>query len=371
MAKRLTITPDMGAKIAKAAGVEKIDTSHFAAFEAVAFNTEPVDKAGTIFDKSVATKATLQEMADVIARGESVPLQVMHRPGLPVGKLFDAQVVVSPATGKPELRAQFYIDNRAHPELVLGIDNGTIDEVSIGARPKSLNCSECAFDYMAEGNDFAFFTRTCADGHVLGVNGVHVKFNGLNRWYETSLVSKGAAKSPKIVSPAKALLGDEEYTRLAASGVSPDAYLFFGSATIRKDHTKMDFKELEATITAKVTAETALKAKTDECVALTAQVTELTAKVAKLEGEAGTGVAEVQAKLDGVKPVTDFVTEAAKAALVATGRPESELPADLGAQITLIKATSNALHQLPLGGRSKTPETQETKADFSGFKTRK
>jgi hypothetical protein len=301
--KQVPVTDAILEQIKKVADAE-FSAEDIVVYEAVVFNTMPLNKRGSIFEGARATRSLLVEMVEALNSGaESVPLHTLHRQGseIPVGKVFQA-TVHDTQMGEAEIHALFYLP-RSSADLVEKIDLGILDEVSVGLKSKHLFCSECGFDYFGEEADFFhLWDRTCENGHTVGVDGVHTRLVGMDKWMELSLVSRGAAEKPKILSRAKSLLPKETQERLAASGFVPEATVLFASPTKLKEEAPMadeDKKALTAAdldhITSKldqlvelltpkeeeeITAE--VEAEESELDALKAQITELQSKVEEL-----------------------------------------------------------------------------------------
>lgn len=259
MAKRLQITTKIKDAIIRSTGDAEFNFAGVSVFETACFNTLPVNQRG-LFKGARATEAYLQQMADYVnAEGGYVPLHTLHAQGyeLPVGRTFAAEVVKG-ENGLPELHALFYVGNDQKTptgaSLADSVDNGTIDEVSVGITHQHLNCSVCGFDYL--GTDATadnIYGHVCNEGHEIGVDGTHLVMGSLARWMEMSLVSLGAAKNPKILSRTKALMGAEQYATLSASGISPEATVLFASHPITKPKQEKPKMELEKLVTMNAT----------------------------------------------------------------------------------------------------------------------
>lgn len=381
MAKQIDITPRIADLIARAAGTE-VDTSKVAAYEAVLLNTLPLNKRGTLFDRARHSVGALREMVQLFASGVSIPMHTRHLQGIemPVGKLFHVELFEDTANDYAELRGLFYLPKEQEADLVAKIDAGVIDEVSVGVLHSHVLCSECGFDFFGEEATFEhIWTRTCANEHKIGENGVHVRLTGIENWYETSLVSRGAAQKPKIVSGSKSLLANsDQVKRLAAAGIPADVAVFFGSASHREPkmpgETKLD---LSAIVSDLATARADLKLAEAKVADLTAQldaankrVKELEEKVANLEGKTDS---KLKAEFDAVKKTLDtvsvFIADNAKLALGVAGL--TELPKTVEEQIEVIKKATANLSHLPIGGKAAPAEKQEQPItlDVTAFKT--
>lgn len=242
--KKLDITPSMLTHLKRVN--PDVDTTKISVYEATAINTLPVSKRGSLFDGARFTESTMGEFVNYLLTGGNVPMHQIHDQSysLPVGKVFFAEQ--NSNSGVAEVRILFYVDN-SEDKLIAKLESSTIDEVSIGAESKHMLCSECGFDYKgSEATSENFWNQTCNEGHTIGVEGVHLMLSGLESWHETSLVSRGAARNAKIVGRAKSLLGEADYNRLAASGISPDAKILFATATAnpKSPEKTMDLEKL-------------------------------------------------------------------------------------------------------------------------------
>lgn len=369
MGKKIEITPAIQAKIIRSTGDPEYDFSKISVFEATALNTLPVSKRG-LFNGAVAPEMTLMQMANYVSKDhkESVPMHIIHETDvLPVGRVFDAQVLPD-ENGVPSLQALFFIGNE-HQNIVAGVDNGSIDEVSVGVRSQHLNCSQCGWDFLgAESTMDNIWEARCANDHVMGENGAHVILNGLERWMELSLVPLGAGKNPKILSRTKSLLGNSSYEKLAASGIAPEVTTFFASHKQKsptQSEPNMDLKEavtLNAELSGKLSvAEYKATAAETKVTALTTENTELKAKVADLEAkkadpeELKTVKASLETAQTSLKASTEYVRKEADRLCVVLGvdkLPETATFAELTASID--------------GNRAKVKETFEKKEVTDG-----
>jgi hypothetical protein len=364
--KRLQLTPELIAKIKAAVG-EDVDPSNFAVFENVSLNTLPLPgKQGGLFENARVSALTLKQMADAInAQDGSLPLMLLHdMDAMPVGRVFEGATGMNP-TGDAELRTLFYVDP-TEEKLAAKVDNGTIDEVSVQFLASEILCSECSFDYRGEDASFEnLLTRTCANGHTVGEDGVHVRLVGLAAFTELSLVPRGAANKPKIVGKSQSKLA-APLQRLAAKGFEVSE--LFCAASLGEVNVDL----------------TALLARNEEIVTenvtLKAQVTSLTGErdtaTAALEaangtiGERDTRIAELETELaaanevDGAAAAAErdeaktFLAEIFNKLAVAAGEENIQAPetiADLKAGIEQRQAKLSAI--LPVGGAAASTQT--------------
>jgi len=180
--KQVEITADILAQIERVTSTS-IDANSIVVFEAAAASTRPISKEGSVYDGARMTRAMLQDMADAVNSGEeSVPLHTLHMQGneIPKGRVFSASLF-DEIDGSTTLRAMFYLP-LSERELIQKINLSILDEVSVGTKSKQALCSKCGFDYFGAESDFSnFWDRTCDNGHIIGVDGTHLKLDGLDK----------------------------------------------------------------------------------------------------------------------------------------------------------------------------------------------
>lgn len=202
-------------------------------FEATVMSTMPITKPGSLFHGAKASRSLFSAMAESVnTKAQSVPLHTLHQQSfeLPIGRVFHANVE-DRADGQSELRARFYLA-KSEAQMIEKINLGILDETSVGVTSEQMLCSKCGFDYRGEDAGFEnFFDQTCNNGHTIGEDGTHLVLQGLDRWMELSLVSRGASHKAKIHGRARSLMPKEQQDRLAASGENPEAVTLFTSAT--------------------------------------------------------------------------------------------------------------------------------------------
>jgi hypothetical protein len=341
------------------------DLDTIVVFEATVLSTRPLSKDGTIWENATITRATLGEMAGILAEGTQVPLHTLHMQGeeLPVGRFFYAEAF-DLNDGHSELRALFYLP-KTETKLIADIEAGVIQALSVGISTKTLLCSECGFDYLSADADYInLIERTCDKGHEIGKDGIHAVGAGLKRWRETSLVSIGASKDAAIHSRSKTRLSPAQQHRLAASEGSKDITLV---ATIQSskeiDMTLAEFTvELTASNSAKVTAEAAtevatagLTAATETIVGLQAQIADLTTQLAAADNaeqlalliaERDTAVASAAVAVEAAASPLVFLQDQAVKALIASGQKSPGAPETIAECIAAIESSSTNLVNL-------------------------
>lgn len=384
--KQLRMTPELGALIKSRVG-EDVDPENLAVFEAIALNTKPLPgKDGTIFEDAVVKPVTLAQMVDYITGGNHLPLVADHELfGAPKGRFFDARLFSEDnSLDELEMRALIYLD-KTEQETIDKLDAGSLDEVSVAFLSSAFLCSECGWDYFSQGTPENIATRTCANGHTIGEDGVHAELVGLNQFIELSLVARGAADKPKIVGQSQSKLAPEAAYRLAANGFEVKDLVLKASMGKEEDMdtTKLvaDFAEATASNAVLTANNTRLEG---SVTALTSERDTATARVTELEGELAAAKdakpEDYEAALSTNVEAVTFLQEQLNNLRVAKGEAKLEgdaLPkeiADLKSQITEVTGQLTAI--LPVGGltegASKGDDAEAKLAyDASAFSTRK
>lgn len=370
--KRLALTPELTQRIKGAVG-EDVDPSGFAVFEAIAVNTHPLPgKDGTIFEKARLSSLTIRQMADSINGGNHLPLIANHdSEDIPKGRVFYAEPHVD-ASGEDELRVLFYLDS-TEADTATKLDQGSLDEVSVSFLASQIMCSECDFDYRGPDASFTnLYERTCENGHQIGQDGVHARLVGLAVFTELSLVSRGAAKSAKILGRSQSKLA-APLQQLAARGFEVDR-LFLqaskGEEDVDTTALMTQLTDAKADLKVSVAEVTTLKAANET---LEVQVTELQGQVSTLTADLETAKAENKA--EELETANTELSEA-KAVLgamyvkLATAAGETDITApesiaELKAGVESYQSKLTAI--LPVGGVSSTSvEKQEVGSKFRG-----
>lgn len=382
--KQLPMTPQLSARIKLAVG-EDVETEGLAVFECIALNTKSLPgKGGSLFEAAKIPVLTLQQMASWLEGGGHIPLISDHQlMGEPKGRAFAGELHMAEDGVTTELRVLFYLD-ATEDRLIAKLNAGTLDEVSVSFLSTQFLCSDCGWDYFSgEALQDNFRERTCANGHVIGEDGVHAQLVGLDKFIELSLVARGAADNPKIVGRSKSKLQPtSQQLRLAASGIEIDGLVCEATTGEEKVSTP-DFAKLTTDLVDSRVAQGTLLASNNT---LTAQVTELSGSLDAVQAELAAAQAEVtQLKADLVtaaEPVANavdyaeaitFLGEVLTNVLTASGAEvPSELPAtvaDLKADI--VKHTSNLTAILPVGGVTLSETDIKPKLVASAFSNRK
>lgn len=358
--KQLEMTSELSAMIKRAVG-EDVDTENLAVFETIALNTQPLPgKRGTIFERARVMPLTLVQMVDDINNGNHLPLMVDHSlAGSPKGRFFHAGL--NAGDNGLEMRSLFYVDP-TEVDMISKLNNGSLDEVSVQFLSTAFNCSECGWDYFSEGKKVNLDTRTCANGHQIGKDGVHAEMVGLSQFVELSVVARGAADNPKIVGKSNSVLAPETAYRLAANGFEPDDLVLRASITTKED--TMDVTALTASYTDEVRKSATLSI---ENAALKATETSLNTKLGLAEADVARLTTEladaVAAKPEGYdetvaertaalsylgKQFDHLVTASGKAKVEGDARPKTI--AEFTAKID--ELTGGLTSILPVGGVS-------------------
>ena len=379
--KQLALTPEIISQIKAAVG-EDVDPTGFAVFEAIALNTQPLPgKRGSIFENAVVPPLTLSQMADAINGGNHLPLIFNHSMnGTPTGRVFAGAIDYNDA-GAIELRVLFYVDP-TETQLIAKLNAGSVDEVSVQFLSSQLLCSACGWDYRGPDSNSEFlWSRTCKNGHEIGVGGTHLELLGLDQFIELSLVTRGAADKAKIVGKSQSKLQPATAMRLAARGFEVDGLVVsaaLGEELVTVDTTKLisdltDAKSSAAVLTA---ANTTLTAGLETA---NASVADLTTKLEAANGEIATLRAAAEAtppeKTELVEAVA-FLSETYTKILTAAGK---EVPAELPKTVAELKSvimesTAQLTAILPVGGVADTGKETDKGAPVivaSAFSARK
>lgn len=270
--KQLPRTPDLDQKLRASYGPDA-EIANLAVYEVVLANQTPLRKAAGIFKNARLELSLLNEMVAAI-NAESVPLQLGHdTQPMPVGRVFAAM------DRNGEARGLQALDKSTHADLVAKLDNGTIDQVSIGVLPKHIRCSSCGFDFKAPGNEVSLWTLTCSEGHVIGQDGVFARLSGLQSIFEVSLVGQGAVKGARVVGPSDSAFQNNQRLAAAAGDARFALYL---TATPREEPMNVEkiVGQLTAATADKAVAEAKVATLTSQLEAATAQVTDLQTQLA-------------------------------------------------------------------------------------------
>jgi hypothetical protein len=378
MTKEIDMTEELISKFKTKFG-EEVDLSNFYVFECRALSTEAVHQ-GTIYDGAVVATDILVSMAEKINNSdENIGIHIMHNDDdLNIGRAFSARLNVD-ENGSTALYAVCAIlKDEESTSVVNKIENNVLDEVSVQFLSEHAYCSECHWDYMGEDATFEnWWDKTCANGHTIGVDGCHLELEGLANFSEISIVNRGAAKNPKILSQKKrSLFGEGELMSLAASGKAPEFLVATFNSKLEnvmkdKDNVTLSAEEISA-----MQAELAdLKKKIDlgeKVKELETALSEKEAAIAEKEQEVSEKAAEIESaneaheaevkdlkeKLSTAgeenKALLSFLQEQVKKVALAAGKKDVEVPSDLGGISAMLNENQQILATLvPAGGISK------------------
>lgn len=357
--KQISKTGDVLAKLRAAYGPDaNLDT--LAVWEVILANTQPLRKTGGLFKGARLASELLDEMVASV-NSESVPVHKQHDGSTdPFGRVFHA------FRNGDEARGLLAIDAGNHPDIAAKMDNGTYDQVSVGMMNKHLLCSKCGFDYQSP-KAFEFrWAMECDKEHQIGIDGVHIVVSGLDSFFETSLVGKGAVNGARVLGPSEAAsIGDQ---RLAASAANGEAMALHLTATVENQEGKtMDLTALTTSLTeqtsARATAEANLLSMTSARDALQTNLTAVTGErdaAITRATTAETDLAAAQTELTAAQEATAAAVTALKAeatkVLTAVGK-QTELASledkDVAALLEVIeehRAEFAAI--IPVGGAS-------------------
>ena len=368
--EKTTAVQDM---IKAAYGDDSVPMDDLAVFEAQAVSTRPLRRRNGIYQGAQIGVDVLHAMAASIkGKDGSLPVQRMHNPGIPVGRLF-AAAVRPIENGHSALHAMFYMARR-DSDLVNKIDTGVLTDVSVGMRPKQVLCSACGWDYKgSESTLDNLLDCTCANGHVIGTDGVSARMHGLETWDELSLVDRGASPGASILPRSRhALAKSPAFEQMLLSRGFDDSVFFLrASATLDIEpapplspppapaRNPINMDELVTLKAEKIVADRDLLAANLQLTAAQTELTALRAKVADVETKLAAALA-----LDAVKVKADaeaagaFIEEVLKASLAATGGKLESLPATIAERISMVRELRAQLAmRIPAGGATRPPET--------------
>jgi hypothetical protein len=363
--KQVAVTEQIQGQLRAAYGADA-NLDALVVYEAIALTSLPLRKAGGIFKGARNTVSLMGELASWIGR-ESVQLQLSHDTStVPYGRVFYGEVI------SDELRVLFAVD-KSHPDIIAKLDSGTLDQVSVGFLPKSLKCSACAFDYMAPNALPQLYMLECDDGHRIGEDGNFAWVDGLQYFFEMSLVGMGAVNGARIVGRSDArIANDPQFQQRLAASVSD-------FAGVRLSPTLKDFPEMneaqmatfQAAVAGEATAKTELAAANAALAAANTILEAAQARVVELEADSGLDVEALQAEATEAKAV---LQDELKAVLTALGK---DVPADLPTELATLKAQLSEHRAafaavIPVGGAAnQTSSSTPAAASTAAFQTRR
>lgn len=388
MGKRVVLTDKMMNQIRAKSG-QDVDFSKIVFYQARGLSTEPISQ-NTIYDKGNLTREALSEMVQMINDPlNSVTLQTMHEDQyLPVGKVYYSELIDEPNTGHAAIYPLFGVSVQ-HPDLIDKIDNGIIDEVSFGFKPKQILCSKCGKDFMDDDVDFmAFWDCTCPEcGAVMGgKEGEHVIVPHIEVVRELSLVGRGAAKHAKILDNIYQMAMSDKSSPeivLTKDKVKKDLIDLNLCLTIDNKEVKMNPEELKAAVLAATEPlskevkdmTVSLASLGEEKKALEAAKTALEAEKASLSEEKAAleaELAESKKEVERLQSVEASFDEEVKKVLVAAGLSDN-MPKDLEGKKELLNKSHLILAAIPVNGVADKADRLKKEADkteFSAYKVK-
>lgn len=381
MAKRVELTDTIRQYIQAKCGTS-VDFNQLAIYQARGISTEKISQ-NTLYDKGNLTREALVDMENLINDPlNNVSIQAMHDTSeLPQGKVFHAEVV-DENNATSALYTLFGVSTE-HPDIINKVDNGIIDEVSFGFRPKKILCSECGKDFMDPDVSFMdIIEGHCPEcGAYMGEDDAHVIVPGIETVAELSLVNRGAAKHAKILDSVYQMAMSEDHTvTLTKEGMKNDLLKLNLCSTISKEEVDMTPEEITAAI------EAAMSAHKDEQAALQSTIASLgeekkaleeaknaleaeKATLAQEKADLETALEEAKNKAAEVKAAFDAEIQKV---LVAAGLSET-VPAELEEKLELLKKAHLTLANIPVDGVSKPADKlnkENSEADFSAYKVK-
>lgn len=381
MAKRVELTDTVRKYIQDKCGTS-VDFNQIAVYQARGISTEQISQ-NTLYDKGNLTRNALADMEALINDPlNNVSIQAMHDVSeLPQGKVFHAELV-DENNATSALYTLFGVSTE-HPDIINKIDNGIIDEVSFGFRPKQILCSECGKDFLDKDVSFIdIMEGHCPEcGAYMGEDGAHVVVPGIEKVSELSLVNRGAAKHAKILDSVYQMAMSEDSTvTLTKEGMKDDLLKLNLCSTISKEEVDMTPEEITAAV------EAAMSAHKEEQDKLQSTIASLGEEKAALEEaknlaetekaalaqekvELETALAEAKKKAEDIQSAFDAEIQKV---LVAAGLSET-VPAELEEKLELLKKAHLTLANIPVDGVSKPADKlnkKNSEADFSAFKVR-
>ncbi len=376
MLKEIILTDRIKGLIAKSFGDEQVNFDALAAFEAVAATKGPIKHKGGLFKGATLGTDTLVAMNEwVNVQSKYVPLQLMHRSDLPAGKIFATELRAG-EDNEPALHSMFYIPRGEEGDkLIAKINTGVIAQVSVGIQTPRILCSKCGWDYLGPSATFDhIYDLTCENGHTIGEDNTRTNLSGLDDWMEMSLVDRGAIGGADILPRPK-----QTFSATGQDGFDRKGLRLFACAgvpaPVNNPSNPNEAKSMQELVDAKVALALADKTVADLKAAAettNAELVSLRAKVADLEAKLASGdaakVSELTAELSAANT---FLENAAKAMLLATGKANEAVPADVAGRVALIESGRTLLSlAIPPGGASRGTGSGAGQApgrDFSAF----
>lgn len=392
MAKRVELTENIKEFIRKKCG-EDVDFNQMVVYQARGISTEPISQA-TLYDKGVLYREALEDMVALINDPlNNVSIQTMHDTSvLPVGKVIHAELVDE----TPQVSAVYtlFVVSTEHPDIINKVDNGIIDEVSYGFKPKQILCSECGKNFMDDDVSIIdIWEGHCPEcDAVMGKDGAHVNIPHIETVAELSLVTRGAAKHAKILdrvyqmamsdkdAPAfnltrgdlrKDLLAINLCSNIVNKEVDMNKEEFEAALTAATAPLAEELKNVQSTLASLREEKNALEAAKNEAEQAKAALEESNASLAQEKADLEQALEEAKNKAESVQSAFDAEIQKV---LTAAGLSDS-VPAELDAKLELLKKSHLTLANIipvdGVAGRSDKLNNKAEKVDFSEFKVKK
>ena len=390
MPKKLELNEDLIARF-KAKMGEDVSVEDFAIYKVRGISTEPLNKMASIYDGGKCTVLTVAQLVDKVANTNTNVGIAYNHDGemLNVGRAFYAELGNEGA----ETVGYFYLallKNDETNDVIKKLENGVLDEVSVNFKATHVNCSKCGWDYMGEDSDDSnWWDQTCANGHTVGVDGTHLELDGVDNFFEISIVNQGAAHNPKVLSSyTRSLFSQDDVRRLAASNKSPYIYITSLSTKMENDMTEEIKQEAEEVKPAEQAAEEVKPAEqaaeevkpaeqeTEEVKPAEQEAEEVKPAEQEAEevkpAEQEEALANMQKELEAVKAEKEQVLSAyreqVKKVMVALNKTEVEIPESLdGISKLLEDNNATLLSAIPVGGVSKSANADKTQTLSCGY----
>lgn len=222
---RLPLTASLKALLQSRMGKDQEDK--ISLYEVLVNSTKPIPRTYGMYQGAQMKLSYLQEMS-AISKVRRIPIIQNHNQYsmLPDGVVLAAETVLLEDGQNYGLHAIVAIPKNEDAE---SLDNrlslGIVNQVSSGSKPSDLYCSECNFHYTKDEDSVSYLNLReheampmCPNDHKVGVNGVHLKLDGLAYWDEISLVVQGAVTDARVLSENEWVLNRKfELQQLAAS----------------------------------------------------------------------------------------------------------------------------------------------------------
>lgn len=203
-------------------------------YEVLVNSTKPIPRTSGIYQNAQMKLSYLQEMANM-ANLRRVPIIQNHMQyyALPDGVILNAETVPMSDGTNYALHAIIAVPKNEDPEsLDNRISLGIINQISSGSKPKDIYCSECNFHYTKDEDSRKYLNLQeydampmCPNNHKVGVNGVHLKLDGLAYWDEISLVVQGAVTEARVLSENEWVLNQKTQLQQLAASINNDKLL--------------------------------------------------------------------------------------------------------------------------------------------------